>query len=121
MLRGSLRVGRIAGTTIRIHWTAVAIAVLLGTVVVAVGVVSFFVAILLHEIAHALVAKRFGIGTSTIDRWGLGGMARLAKEAPTPRADGWIAAAGPLCNVALGGSAIGVGVLVDRFVATGDV
>src|SRR6266511_1691599 len=101
MLRGSLRVGRIAGTTIRIHWTAVAIAVLLGTVLVAdlgvvvgaVGVVSFFVAILLHEIAHALVAKRFGIGTSTIDLWGLGGMARLDKEAATPRADGWIAAA----------------------------
>lgn len=129
MLRGSLRVGRIAGTTVRIHWTAVAIAVLLGAALVAdlgvvvgaMGVVSFFVAILLHEVAHALVATRFGIGTSTIDLWGLGGMARLEKEPATPRADGWIAAAGPLCNVALGGAAVGLAVLLDRVADTGDV
>ena len=129
MLRGSLRVGRIAGTTVRIHWTAVVIAALLGVVLVAdlgvvvgaVGVLSFFVAILLHEVAHALVAKRFGIGTSSIDLWGLGGMARLDKEPATPRADGWIAAAGPLCNVALGGAAVGLAVLIDRLIATGDV
>jgi len=129
MLRGSLRVGRIAGTTVRIHWTALAIAGLLGPTLVAdlgvivgvVGVVSFFVAILLHEVAHASVARRFGIGTSTIDLWGLGGMARLDREPATPRADGWIAAAGPLCNIALGGAAVAAAVLLDMISGGGGV
>jgi Zn-dependent protease len=129
MLRGSLRIARIAGTTVRIHWTAVAIAAILGTVLVAdlglvvgaVGVVSFFVAILLHELAHAFVARRFGIGTSAIDLWGLGGMARLDREPPTPRADGWIAAAGPLSNAVLGGLAVGLAYTIDRVFGGGDV
>lgn len=129
MLKGSLRVGRIAGTTIRVHWSAVVIAALLGAVLVAdlgvvvgaIGVVSFFVAILLHEVAHAVVAARFGIGTSTIDLWGLGGMARLERDAQSPRADGWIAAAGPLCNAALGAAAVLTAVVIDRLFAGGDV
>lgn len=129
MFRGSLRVGRVAGTTIRIHWTAVAVAALLGGVLVAdlglvvgsVGVLSFFAAILLHELAHASVARRFGIGTSTIDLWGLGGMARLDREPSTPRADGWIAAAGPLCNVVLGAGAVGAAVTLNRITGADDV
>ena len=129
MLKGSLRVGRIAGTTVRIHWTAVAVAALLGGVLVAdlgvvvgaVGVVSFFVAILLHELAHASVARRFDIGTSTIDLWGLGGMARLDREPQTPRAEGWIAAAGPLCNAALGALGVGFAYAFDRIFGGGDV
>ena len=129
MLKGSLRVGRIAGTTVRIHWTAVAVAALLGGVLVAdlgvvvgaVGVVSFFVAILLHELAHTSVARRFDIGTSTIDLWGLGGMARLDREPQTPRAEGWIAAAGPLCNAALGALGVGFAYAFDRVFGGGDV
>lgn len=129
MLRGSLRVGRIAGTTIRIHWTAVAIAAMLGVVLSAdlgavvgtVGVLSFFAAILLHELAHAFVARRFDIGTSTIDLWGLGGMARLDREPQTPQADGWIAAAGPLSNLALGVGAIGFAFGIDRVFSGGAV
>ena len=96
MLRLSLPVGRAVGATVRVHWTALVIAALLGsalvvdlgTVVGVVGVVSFFIAILLHEIAHALVARRFGIRTESIELWGLGGMARLDRDPSTPRADG---------------------------------
>ena len=129
MLRGSLRVGRIAGTTVRIHWTAVAIAMLLGTALIgdfgvvagAVGVLSFFIAILLHEIAHAVAARRFGIGTSSIDLWGLGGMARLDREPQSASADGWIAAAGPLCNAALGALALGTAFSFDRLFGDGHV
>jgi Zn-dependent protease len=128
MLRGSFRVGRLAGTTVRIHWTAVAIAALLGAVLVgdlgavvgAVGVVSFFAAILLHEVAHALVARRFDIGTTSIDLWGLGGLARLDREPRTPKAEGWIAAAGPLSNAVVGGAAIGGWLLADRALDGGE-
>ena len=110
MLRGSLPVGRFFGTAVRIHWSAFAIAIALAVVLVddigglvgSLGVVSFFVAILLHEGAHAAVSRRFGISTTAIELWGLGGMARLEKEPMTPRADGWIAAAGPLSNAVAG-------------------
>jgi len=110
MLTGSISLGRIAGASLRIHWSAFLVAVLLaaslangvGVFLGIVGVVAFFVSIVVHETAHAVVARRFGIATTSLELWGLGGMARLDREAPTPKADGWIAAAGPLASLALG-------------------
>ena len=93
MLKGSLRVGRIAGTTVRIHWTAVAIAALLGAVLVgdlgAVGRRRRCRQLLRRHpaatrLAHAVVARRFDIGTTSIELWGLGGMARLDREPRDP-------------------------------------
>ena len=129
MLRGSLSVGRFLGTTVRVHWTAFVVAALLclflvedlGTVVAAIGVLSFFAAILLHEFAHAMMSRRFGIETSSIELWGLGGLARLEKDPSTPRADGWIAAAGPLSNAVLGGLAALGAWLLDRASVDDDV
>ena len=114
MLRFSLPVGRAVGASVRIHWTALVIAALLGVALVVdlgavvgtIGVVSFFVAILIHELAHALVARRFGIRTESIELWGLGGMARLDRDPTTPKAEGFIAAAGPLSNAVAGGIAV---------------
>ena len=114
MLRFSLPVGRAVGAAVRIHWTALVIAALLGfalvvdlgVVVGTIGVLSFFLAILLHELAHALVARRFGIRTEAIELWGLGGMARLDRDPATPRAEGFIAAAGPVSNAVVGGVAV---------------
>ena len=68
---------------------------------------------MLHEVAHALVARRFDIGTTSIDLWGLGGLARLDREPRSPKAEGWIAAAGPLSNAVAAGVAIGAAVLAD--------
>ena len=39
-----------------------------------VGVVAFFLSILLHELSHALVARRYGVQTDGIELWLLGGM-----------------------------------------------
>jgi Zn-dependent protease len=122
MLRFSLPVGRVVGATVRIHWTALAIAAMLGAALVVdlgavvglIGVASFFVAILLHELSHAVVARRFGIRTETIELWGLGGMARLDRDPSTPRAEGFVAAAGPLSNAAAGGVAAVAALLLDR-------
>lgn len=113
MLNGSLTIGRLFGTAVRVHWSAALIATVLGSMlardlgatVAFIGVGSFFVAIVLHECAHALVARRFGIGTTSIELWGLGGLARLEREPASPRAEGWIAAAGPLANALVGGLA----------------
>ncbi len=121
MLRFSLPVGRAVGAKVRVHWTALVIAALLGfalvvdlgVVVGTIGVVSFFVAILVHEIAHALVARRFGIRTEAIELWGLGGMARLDRDPSTPKAEGFIAAAGPLSNALVGGLAVPIAYGLD--------
>src|SRR6202000_1266476 len=43
--------------------------------------VGFFGSILLHELGHALVATRNGIGISSIQLWIFGGMARMDREA----------------------------------------
>ena len=115
MLSTSIPLGRLAGAPLRLHWSAVLVGVLLGaTLVTDVGyatagavVVAFFASIVGHEAAHAYVARHYGIATTSIDLWALGGMARLEREPRTARAEGWIAAAGPLASLAIGVAGIG--------------
>lgn len=67
-----------------------------------VAVIAFMASVLAHELGHATVARQYGVGTEDIRLWALGGVARLDRESPTPRAEGWIAAAGPLVSLAIG-------------------
>jgi Zn-dependent protease len=69
---------------------------------------GFFVSILAHEFGHALVARRYGVGTQSIDLWVLGGVAHLDREPPTPRADGLIAVAGPAVSLVIGAVSLGL-------------
>jgi Zn-dependent protease len=116
MLNGSLKLGKWAGISVNLHWSVLLIAVLLGTglsrtlgwLVASCGIVAFLGSILAHEFSHALVARKFGVGTQSIELWALGGMARLDREAPSPRAEGWIAAAGPLASLTVGLVALGI-------------
>lgn len=121
MTTGSIGLGRWAGIPVRAHWSMAFIAVLfgvslsqtLGIVLAALATAAFFASILAHEFGHALVARRFGVQTQSIDLWALGGVARLDREPPTPRADGLIAVAGPLVSLTLGGTLLGVAVALD--------
>jgi Zn-dependent protease len=115
MSAGSIRLGRLFGIPVLAHWSAALIAAVIGLNLVsmagpAAGVVAiggFALSILLHEVAHALAARRFGVRTLSIELWALGGVARLDRESPSPRADGVIAAAGPALSLALGGAMLG--------------
>jgi Zn-dependent protease len=110
MNTGSLSLGSWFGIRVNVHWSVLIIAMLLGASLVGIvgvapallGVIAFFVSILVHEFAHALTARRFGVGTQSIQLWALGGVARLDRESPTAKAEGWIAAAGPIASVLLG-------------------
>src|SRR4051812_24579041 len=59
------------------------------------GTLLFFVSLVLHELGHAIVARRNGIGVASIDLWFFGGLAKLTREPRTPGEDFRIAAAGP--------------------------
>ena len=61
----------------------------------------FFASILLHELGHAFVAIRNGIGVSAITLWMFGGVARLEKDSDTPGTEFKIGIAGPLVTAAI--------------------
>lgn len=69
---------------------------------VAIGTAALFtLSIAAHELAHALVAKRFGMRAERMTLWMLGGVTELDDEPPSPRADAWVAASGPLASAGL--------------------
>ena len=63
--------------------------------------VGFFGSILLHELGHAFVAIRNGIGITSIQLWIFGGMARMDREAESPGVELRVSLAGPAVTLAL--------------------
>jgi Zn-dependent protease len=64
------------------------------------------VLLLLHELGHAFAARHFGLKVVDIVLWPLGGMARISDFPADPRVEAWVAAAGPLVNLALAALAL---------------
>jgi Zn-dependent protease/CBS domain-containing protein len=63
----------------------------------------FFVSVLIHELAHALVARWRGIHVSSITLFLFGGAAALDEQPPTASTEALVAAAGPISSAILGG------------------
>jgi Zn-dependent protease len=81
-------------------------------------VVCLLGSVLLHELGHAVTAKRFGIGVRGITLELLGGWTEMDRDAPTPRVDALVSLAGPAVSFALGGLATAAAfALPDRTVA----
>ena len=117
----SVRVGRIVGIEVGLHWSLAIVFVLIvwtlaGQVfpsvvpdqppsaywiVAAVAGLLFYVSLLSHEMGHAVVARRLGVKVEGITLWIFGGVARLRGDAATPGAEVKIAVAGPLVSLVL--------------------
>lgn len=65
------------------------------------SVAALFLCVLLHEMGHALTARRYGVNTQKILLLPIGGLAMLDRLPDKPRQEIWVAAAGPLANLAL--------------------
>lgn len=107
--QGSIRLFRIAGIDLFLHWSWFLVAIY-GIQVRApkyssvlwpvLEYLALFVIVLLHEFGHALACRQVGGKADQIVLWPLGGVAYVAPP-PRPGATLWSIAAGPLVNVAL--------------------
>ncbi|MDX5365430.1 MAG: site-2 protease family protein [Alphaproteobacteria bacterium] len=66
-----------------------------------VGAAGLFLSIVLHELSHSVVARRYGIPISGITLFIFGGVAQMEREPPTARAEFMMAIAGPLASLGL--------------------
>lgn len=66
-----------------------------------VAMLGFFGSLLLHELAHSVVARRYGVRIKGITLFLFGGVAELEAEAPSAKAEFWIAVAGPGMSIGL--------------------
>jgi Zn-dependent protease len=118
----SWRLGTLFGFPIEINLSFL---ILLGLVLVAFGGVTgvlvvclAFASVVLHEIGHALVARRLGVHVAGIELGFLGGAAKMANLPRTPRHELAIAAAGPAVSLMLAGAFLGMaGALGSPFLA----
>ena len=112
-MKWSLSLGRIAGIRILVHWTFI---FLLGWIVLSemrrgsdlattalslAFVLTIFLCVVLHELGHALMAKRFGVPTKMITLLPIGGVASLERIPESPRQELLVAVAGPAVNVVI--------------------
>lgn len=90
------------------HWLA-------GTV----GALLLFVSVLVHEVAHSLVARRYGMSVSRITLFIFGGVAQSEGEPKTAISELWIALAGPVASVLVGAVSYGLAWLLGLGISLG--
>jgi Zn-dependent protease/CBS domain-containing protein len=111
-MRWSLHIGSVRGTEIRIHVTFLLFLVWLGALYYRQGgaeaawqgtifIVLIFLCVLLHELGHVFVARRYGVKTRDVTLWPFGGIASMERMPDKPSQELIVALAGPAVNVVI--------------------
>lgn len=124
-MKDTLKIGRVGGVAIGVHWSLLAIVVVVGAglannrlpydapgyssatydAVGAVTAVGLILAVLLHEAGHAWVARRAGMSVDGITLSWMGGVTRIEGDTRSPAWEAAIAGVGPAVSFAIGGVA----------------
>src|SRR5271169_4446438 len=114
-MRSTVKLGRISGIEIGLHYSWFIIAALIALslggrfrqvnpdwstfeiwIAALVTAVLFFVTLLLHELAHSLVAQAHGLRVRAITLFALGGVSQIQEDATDAKTEFWVAIAGPI-------------------------
>lgn len=125
--RGAFQLARIGGVPVYLHSSYVLLSAVVivgygplarrmlfplsaaGGYLLAAGfVICLLVSVLLHELGHAVVARRQGIGVKAITLELLGGYTEMAGDSPTPKADALVSLIGPAVSAVLGVLGLGL-------------
>jgi Zn-dependent protease/CBS domain-containing protein len=120
-MQPQIRLGRIFGIEIGLHYSWLIIAVLMATslaghfgtkhpdwesaVIWTTAIMTallFFASIILHEFSHAAVARLRGLPVRSITLFALGGVAQIGKEAADAKTEFWMGIAGPITSALIG-------------------
>ena len=120
-MKAHIKLGRIFGVAIGLHYSWIIIALLVtlslraqfamehpnwnGSTTWSIAIITgllFFVSILLHELSHAAVAKLREIPVRAITLFALGGVAQIEKDAADAKSEFWMGIIGPISSVAIG-------------------
>lgn len=94
---------RPAGIALKLHWTMLLFGawMVMGGHMTATFLLTILASVTVHEFAHALVGKCYGIDTDEIVLYPFGGLAFMSRRPETVMSDVWITIAGPCSNLAV--------------------
>jgi len=126
-MNSNVKLGRISGIEIGLHYSWFIIAALIvfslgehfrqtspnwgaGQIWIATlfTAVLFFVTLLLHELAHSVVAQSRGLKVRSITLFALGGVSQIQDDATDAKTEFWVAIAGPIASLIIGSICLGI-------------
>src|SRR5215475_14964311 len=124
-MESNIKLGRLFGVEIGLHYSWIIIALLIAfslagrfqtmhpdwgdgvawlTAIITAAL--FFASIIVHELAHAMVAKMRGLPVHSITLFALGGIAQIEKEAADAKTEFWMGIVGPITSAVIGGACL---------------